>query len=211
MTNVAYTQWLDHVQPHVPDCPSPMIILAVRQSCIEFCCQSRYLRANLDPFNTVVGDDEYELAPPADTVVSAVLNVRCGDRIIEAARQEDLDAEVNYWRDLQGPPTRYIQPDEETIILNPIPQEIVAVRIFAALRPSQASGGVDASIFERFLDPIASGALARLMAMPAVAWSNPDLAGYHSQIFNAGVADAADKAARGLTNNKKLRARPRFM
>lgn len=211
MTNVAYTQWLDHVQPHVPDCPSTMILIAVRQACIEFCRSSRYLRANLDAFNTIVGDDEYELAPPTDTVVAAVLNVRCDGSLLEAARQEDLDGEVNYWRELEGPPTRYIQPDEATIILNPIPQEIVAVRIFAALRPSQASGGVDEAIFERFLDPIASGALARLMAMPAVAWSNPELAGYHGQIFNAGIADAADRAARGMTNNRKIRAKARFM
>lgn len=211
MTNVAYTQWLDHVQPHVPDCPSPMILLAVRQACIEFCRSSRYLRANLDAFNTVVGDDEYELAPPTDTVVAAVLNVRCDGSLLEAARQEDLDAEVNYWRELEGPPTRYIQPDEATIILNPIPQEIVAVRILAALRPSQASGGVDQAIFERFLDQTASGALARLMAMPGVAWSNPELAGYHAQIFNSGIADAADRAARGLTDNKKIRAKARFM
>ncbi len=211
MTNVAYSQWLDHVQPHVPDCPSPMIILAVRQACIEFCRRSRYLRVSLDPFNTVVGDDEYELAPPTDTVVSAILNVRCGDRLIEAARQEDMDAEVNYWRDLEGQPSRYLQPDEATMILNPIPQEIMAVRILAAIRPSQASGGVDEAVFERFLDPVASGALARLMAMPGVAWSNPELAGYHEQIFNSGIADAADKAARGLTDGKKIRAKARFM
>lgn len=210
MTNVAYTQWLDHVQPHVPDCPSPMILLAVRQACIDFCRQSRYLRVNLDVFNTVVGDDEYELAPPTDTVVSAVLNVRCGSRLIDAAKQEDLDAEANYWRDLEGPPTRYLQPDEASIILNPVPQEIVAVRILAALRPSQASGGVDEAIFERFLDPVASGALSRLMAMPGVAWSNPELAGYHAQIFNSGISDAADRAARGLTDSKKIRAKPRF-
>lgn len=211
MTNVAYTQWLDHVQPHVPDCPSPMILLAVRQACIEFCRQSRYLRANLDAFNTVVGDDEYELAPPTDTVVSSVLNVRCGDRLIDAARQEDLDAEANYWRDLEGQPSRYLQPDEATIILNPIPQEIMVVRILAALCPSQASGGVDGGIFERFLDQISSGALARLMAMPGVAWSNPDLAGYHAQNFNSGMADASDMAARGLTNNKKIRAKARYI
>ena len=211
MTNVAYTQWLDHVQPHVPDCPSPMIILAVRQACIEFCRSSRYLRVSLDPFNTVVGDDEYELAPPADTVVSAILNVRCGSRLIDAAMQEDLDAEANYWRDLEGPPTRYLQPDEASIILNPVPQEVVAVRILAALRPSQASGGVDEAIFERFLDPVASGALARLMAMPGVAWSNPQLAAYHADVFSSGVSVAADKAARGLTDNKRLRSKARFM
>lgn len=211
MTAVAYTQWLDHIQPHVPDCPSPMILQAVRQACIEFCRASRYLRVNLDPFNTVVDDDEYELPAPVDTVVSSVLNVRCGDRLLDAATQEDLDAEANYWRDLQGQPSRYIQPDEETIILNPVPQEIVAVRILAALRPSQASGGVDGVIFERFMLPIASGAMAWLMAMPAVAWSNPELSAYHSGLFRAGIAEAADKAARGLTNNKALRSKPRFM
>lgn len=211
MTNVAYTQWLDHIQPHVQDCPSPMILLAVRQACIEFCRSSRYLRVNLDPFNTVVGDDEYDLSPPADTVVSAVLNVRCGGRLIDAARQEDLDSEANYWRDLEGPPSRYLLPNEATIILNPVPQEVVAVRILAAIRPSQASGGVDEAIFERFLDPVASGALARLMAMPGVSWSNPELAGYHAQLFKAGVSDAADKAARGLTDNKRIRAKARFM
>ena len=211
MTNVAYTQWLDHIQPHVQDCPSPMILLAVRQACIEFCRSSRYLRVNLDPFNTVVGDDEYDLSPPADTVVSAILNVRCGGRLIDAARQEDLDSEANYWRDLEGPPSRYLQPNEATIILNPVPQEVVAVRILAAIRPSQASGGVDEEIFERFLDPVASGALARLMAMPGVSWSNPELAGYHERVFNSGVSDAADRAARGLTDNKRIRAKARFM
>lgn len=211
MTSVAYTQWLDHVQPHVPDCPSPMILQAVRQSCIEFCRSSKYLRVNLTPFNTIVGDDEYEIPIPTDTVVSAVLNVRCGDRLLGAARQEELDSEASYWRSIEGQPSRYIMPSEETIILNPVPQEIVPVRILAAVRPSQTSGGVDEAIFERFLDATASGAIARLMAMPGVAWSNPQLAAYHADVFNSGVSVAADKAARGLTYNKRLRSKARFM
>lgn len=211
MTNVAYTEWLDHIQPHVPDCPSPMILQAVRQASIEFCRSSRYLRVNLDPFNTVVGDDEYELSPPTDTVVSAIINIRCGGRILDPEKQEDLDAESNYWRDLEGQPSRFIQPDESTIIINPIPQEVMVVRIMAAVRPSQSSGGVDSLLFERFMDAIASGALAKLMAMPSVAWSNPELSAYHAGIFRSGVSEAADKAARGLTDSRKIRVKSRFM
>lgn len=207
----AYTEWLPAIQPYVPNCPSPMIIEAVRQACIDFCESSGYLRANLDPFNTVQSDDTYELTAPIDTVVCRVLHVRCGDRTVEAATQESLEQETNRWRSLSGPPVRYIQPDQDTIILNPVPNGIEAVYVFATLRPSQASGGVDDQIFERFKDRITSGALARLMAMPNLPWSNPELSGYHAGIYGGGVSDAADSAARGLTNAVRLRVRPRFL
>lgn len=211
MAATAYTQWLDSIQIHVPDCPSPTITQAVRQACIDFCQSSLYLRANLDAFNTVIGDDEYELTAPADSVVAAVITVRCGGRIIDPVRQEDLDAEANYWRDLEGSPGRYLQPDESTIILNPVPSSIEEVRIMVALRPTQASGGVDSAIYERFQDAIMSGALARLMAMPGVAWSNTALADWHARAFNTAIAAASDKAARGLTNKKQLRSAARFL
>lgn len=207
----AYSAWLPTIQPHVPDCPSPMIIEAVRQACIDFCESSGYLRVDLEPFNTVATDEEYELTAPTDTVVCRVLTVRCGDRILEATTQERLDADASYWRNLTGQPARYIQPDQDTIILSPTPDSVEPVKVFATVRPSQASGAVDDQIFERFKDRIASGAMARLMAMPAVAWSNPELSAYHANIFGDGVSDAADKAARGLSNSVRLRVRPRFL
>lgn len=207
----SYTEWLPAIQPHVPACPSPMIIEMVRQACIDFCESSGYLRVNLDAFNTVADDDTYELTAPVDTVVCRVLHVRCGDRTLEATTQEVLEQESNYWRDKTGQPNRYIQPDQDTIILNPVPDAVEAVNVFATVRPSQASGGVDDQIFERFKDRITSGALARLMAMPGLPWSNAELSAYHAGIYNGGVSDAADSAARGLTNAVRLRVRPRFL
>ena len=211
MTAVAYSEWLPCIQPHVPDCPTPMITDMVRSVCIDFCESSRYLRTQLDSFNTVVDDDEYEITTPTDTVLAGILSMRVGDRVLEATTQERLEEEATYWRDRSGPPTRYIQSSEQAVILNPVPSDVEAVRVFAAIRPSQASGGIDEAIFERFRDGIASGAISRLMAMPGVAWSNPQLAEYHASIYGASVTQASSKAARGLTHDVRPRIRPRYL
>ena len=109
MTAVAYTQWLPAVQIHVPECPTPMITEAVRSTCIRFCGESRYLREELDPFNTVETDEEYEIAAPADCAIAEILSLRVDGTQLKPTTVDALENEVVDWQDLTGRPTRYFQ------------------------------------------------------------------------------------------------------
>ena len=211
MTAVTYTQWLPAVQIHVPECPTPMITEAVRSTCIRFCGESRYLREELDPFNTVATDDEYELTPPADSAIAEILSLRINGRLLDPTTVDALEAETVDWKDLSGYPSRYFQRSRSVIVVNPVPDAAYVSRAVVAIKPSQASSGVDGRVFEEWKDAIASGTLAYLMAMPGQAWSNPELAGYHGGLFSSAVARARAQADAGYSLTRPSRVRARFL
>ncbi len=211
MTAVAYTQWLPAVQIHVPECPTPMITEAVRSTCIRFCGESRYLREELDPFNTVATDEEYEIAAPADCAIAEILSLRVDGTQLKPTTVDALENEVVDWQDLTGRPTRYFQRSRAVIVMNPVPDAAYVSRAVVAIKPSQSSGGVDERVFEEWKDAIASGALAYLMAMPGQAWSNPELAGYHGGLFSSAVSRARNQADAGYSLTRPSRVRARFL
>jgi hypothetical protein len=58
---------------------------------------------------------------------------------------------------------------------------------------------VDESLFQDYLEELASGALSRLMKIPGQPWSNPQLGAQHETAFQKAISSAAIAAAKSYT------------
>lgn len=211
MATVPYTQWQPFVQVYVPDCPQALIVEAVRQSCIEFCQESRFWRKELDAFYTVATDAEYELTPPTDSAIADILVIKVNKEPVEPKTQDDLEAIYSEWREQNGKPKYFFMRDKTNIVLVPIPDAAYPVRLLVALKPTQTAQGVDLIIFEEHKEAIKFGALAYLMMMPNVAWTDQQSSIFYKQQFEEKTNKAKVKAEQGFNLRKSFRVKPNYL
>ena len=210
MATVPYTQWQPFIQVYVPDCPMALIIEAVRQACIEFCQNSRYWRYELDAFYTVATDAEYELTPPTDSTIADILLIKVNKEQLEPKTQDDLEVIYNEWREQNGKPKYFFMRDKTNMVLVPIPDAAYPIRLLVSLKPTQTAQGVDELVFEEHKEAIKFGALAYLMMMPNVAWSNPNGSIFYQQQFEEKTNAAKVKAERGENLRKSFRVKANY-
>jgi hypothetical protein len=210
MAVVSYNQWLPIIQVDVPDCPKALIIEAIRQKVIEFCSKTRFLRKELDGFYTVDSDSEYELETPVDTTIVDVLTVKVNKRELTPKTQDDLENLYQDWRDQSGEPRYFFLKDTKTAVFVPIPNDIYPVRVLVVLKPTQSAQDVDEVIFEEYRDIIKHGALSYLMQMYGKAWSEPNMAVFHENKYQAGVSEALLRSQRSYALRKTFRVKPNY-
>jgi len=210
MAIVPYSQWLPYVQVNVPDCPRALIIEAVRQKVIEFCAKSRFWRKELDGFNTVATDSEYEITTPVDSTIADILKIKVNKELLEPKTQDDLESLYQEWRDVAGQPKYFFLRDTSTVVFSPIPDAVYTVRLLVALKPTQAAQGVDEIIFEEYKDAIKHGALAYLMQMPEKSWFSPDMSVFYGTQFESFIVSAKLRAEQGYNLRKTFRVKPNF-
>lgn len=152
--------------------------------------------------------DLYPITTPSNTVVAKGLKAWLNDAPIDPISPDDLDNEFNNttfgwvgtnWRTDVNLPTRWYMADDLTVGLALAPCATGNLRILAALKPSRASTTFPNWIYERYIETIAHGAKAKVMMIPKKPYSNPVAGVYHSQQFDAQVAGAMVRAARGNT------------
>lgn len=210
MATVPYSQWLPVIQVSVPDCPELLILEAIRQKVIEFCAKSRFWRKELDGFNTVATDSEYEITTPVDSTIADILKIKVNKALLEPKTQDDLESLYQEWRDVTGQPKYFFLRDTSTVVFSPIPDAVYTVRLLVALKPTQAAQGVDEIIFEEYKDAIKHGALAYLMQMPEKSWFSPDMSVFYSTQFEASIVSAKLRAEQGYNLRKTLRVKPNY-
>jgi hypothetical protein len=167
------------VIPYVPGCSEPLAQQALLDAAIAFCEESQVIRARLDSFPTVNAQVGYTLVAPLGQQVARVLEVRVDGRPIPMVMAED----VGMISDAVGRPMAcYTDATDSTFELRlfPVPDGVYQVQVTAALRPTRDATEVEDDLFNLWSDALVSGALARLMAVPAQPFSNPALAGGYS-------------------------------
>lgn len=150
----------------------------------------------------------YPITLPSGAAIAKGLRAWLNDNAIDPISPDDLDNEFNVtefgwfgqnWRSDVALPTRFYFPDDSTIGLAMPPATAGNLRVLAALKPTRASTTFPTLIFEREVETIAHGAKARMFAVPKKPFSDKELAAYHAQMFNDGIANAKIRQARGNT------------
>jgi hypothetical protein len=96
---------------------------------------------------------------------------------------------------LRGFPRGYHAAHERgSITLYPTPGQNGTLVTRAVLAPKRTATTLPEFLMSRYMDALISGAKSRLLLMPGVGWSNPQLAVYHENVFNTGVSTARDDA-----------------
>lgn len=155
------------ILPYLPGCPEPLVDQVLVNAAIEFAETSLTLRQNLDLFNTVVGKVEYELDPPTRYhAINRVMGVTINGRelqpgLFEAIRN-DLPIAVAIPRGFYTDRT----DNAFTLRLSPPPDKVYPVTVSVTLRPARDATQLDDDLYNIWIDPIVSGAIARAMQIP---------------------------------------------
>ena len=155
------------ILPYLPGCPEPIVDQVLVNSAIEFAESSLTLRQNLDPFNTIVGIAQYVLDPPtANHDIHRVMGVTLGGRelhpgLVEAIRGDLPTANAT-------PRGFYTDRTDNTftVMLSPPPDTEQSVVVNVTLRPARNATQLDDDLYNIWIDPIVSGAIARAMQIP---------------------------------------------
>jgi hypothetical protein len=170
------SDFLSRMLVHVPACTEPLAIQALLDSAIEFCEKSLALRQYIDPITTVAGVDRYYIEKPARTTdVLFVSKVFLGDELLHPSLA--LDA-ISPEQGRSAPSGYYTVsgPDGYQLVFAPIPDGVYTVKIEAILAPTRNATVVDSYLFDKWLEPIVYGALARVMSVGGQPFSNQSMA-----------------------------------
>lgn len=212
---VAFTEMIPGVQLEIPNCPRPVMIDAIRQSCIEFCAQSRYWRYEIDPVTTVlvgeVLEPAYELPIPAQTRVISVRSLSIDDEPLAEYSMDALDADDPGWRTATGRPSGYAMRDPATIVLDRGPAEGSILTGTVCLKPSQDALTVGEIVYDDYREALVAGAISRLRLQRSKEWFDERDAEYKRAAFTKGIESAAAAARAAYATRRRLRARPSLM
>jgi hypothetical protein len=170
----ALSAFFPRILPYLPGCPEPLAAQVLIDAAIEFCDSSLVLRQNLDTFNTVVGRVQYDLdAPSAQHDINRVLGVTLDGKELVAGMSEAIRGDM---------PTAPAKPrgfytdrtdSVFTLMLSPPPDEVYSVLVNVALSPARTATQLDDDLYNTWINPIVSSAIAQAMQIPGQPFSNP--------------------------------------
>jgi hypothetical protein len=203
MSEVAYDLFLPEVMQFVKDVPEVVAVNAIRNSCIEFCQETRYIQENLDPMAGISGLSVYDLEPDGNYKIADIIEAWYGDAFLVPRSIEQLTQiyRTTNWNTLGGNPYYYFRPSSQEVQLVPYPQvtEANKIKLRVALKPSRSSTTVREEIYERFLEDIAYGARARLYNTPNQPYYDLKTSLEYLKRFNDVMADVRTQVNKGLT------------
>lgn len=196
-----------YVLPEVPGCPEITADVAIRSALIEFCEKSLVVQRDHDPVSVLKGLVDYDLEPPTGQLVVKVLKAWYRSKELDPVAPDNIDkAEVYNTLFVnadvsQADPRQYLQKDERTVSLFPIPKESAsnALTMRVALKPTRTATAFEDVLFQDYAEIIAHGAKYRLLGMANKPWTNGPAASSALTLFNAGVNVARQRASRGNT------------
>jgi len=194
-----WDKFYDDLLTDVPGCPQPLAKNAVKQAAIEFCERSFVYQVDHAPIDAVADQGEYTFAPGANLKVVRPERVWYDKKTLTAKTPQEIDLLYAYWPDESGTPLYFVQERLEKLILVPKPSAALVGAIIAkvSVKPARAATDIDDALWEKYLEIITSGAKARLFAMKKKPWTDTTLSGYHSDIYDNGIAKAKVAATRG--------------
>lgn len=184
---------LPRVMPRVPGAAEPVVLDAIRRAAQELCETTRLWRYT-DTFASVA--DEELLAAPHEAEIFEIESARFDGQILEPASLAWLDENVPDWRNQEGNGPHWItqtNPDSVAIV----PRSVGTLAVTLTLKPSDQAETLPDWLVAKYARVLADGALADLMVMPAQDYSNPSLAGVHSQRFQSALDRLASQGYQG--------------
>lgn len=200
------------IAPSVYGCLEEVIDRAVLDTAIDFCERSMILKRMAASFATVASQLEYTLPVTADTSISTIMRMWCGDQELTPFNEDNVGTPFGFvsaitgFSSNKGTPRNFHQTGSGVIAFYPIPDSVYQINIRAAMRPLRSSTQIDDILFEDWVEPIVDGALSRLYLMPGD-WASSTLAKFHSERYEVGLNAALSEASKGVAR-AQLRVTP---
>ncbi|CAB5220080.1 hypothetical protein UFOVP232_42 [uncultured Caudovirales phage] len=175
----ALSAFYPRILPYLPGCSEPLAAQVLVNSAIEFCENSMVLRQNLDTFTTVAGVSQYDLDPPtAQHDINRVMGVTLAGMELRPGMAEIVHNDLP--TDRAKPRAFYTDRTDSvfTLRLTPPPDAAYPVVVAVTLRPKRTASLLDDDLYNIWIDPIVSGAIARAMQIPDQPFTNFPQADY---------------------------------
>lgn len=205
----ALSAFIPEIAAACPNCPSPLMEQAIRRAATEFCFKTLWWIVKLDAVGVSAGLAQYSLSPPdSESIIAMVMDINYdGRKLLLPVTLDQLTTSYPEWESDEGDPSMYLQISTGELELVPVPEESAIMVATVALAPSRTTEVIDDGIYNYHFDTVVHGALWKLYEMPGKAWSDPQAALYHENLFYYGVNSA--KASRIRSNSRaNLRVDP---
>ena len=157
--------FLPLVAVHCTNAPTPAMESAVRSAAIEFCRKTLCHQVTLAPFNTVVDQREYTLAPGTGLQPAKLLACRVNGQRMRLLTPAEFDAMPSVDA-TSGTPEAVWLSGTSRLSLYRTPALVAPVEIRMALEPTQAAATIADDVFFEHAESIAYGAAQRLAMTP---------------------------------------------
>lgn len=169
----ALSAFYPRILPYLPGCSEPLASQVLLNSAIEFCENALVLRQNLDTFKTIAGRDQYDLDPPtAQHEINRVMGVALDGKELRPGMAEIVRNDLP--TDTAKPRAFFTDRTDSTFTLRltPPPDGAYPVVVAVNLRPTRTATLLDDDLYNIWIDPIVSGAIARAMQIPDQPFTN---------------------------------------
>lgn len=201
------TSFYPYIEPEVMGCPYPMIdhhlILAIR----EFCQRGQAWREWVDAFTAdgTTNQFDYDLVSGQE-LVKAARAIRNEDVELDILSEDELprDWETGTSLDLEDVLVHY---DDASFMVYPAPCSGDVFRIEMIFQPALSATQVGDVLLNTWAEQIAQGAKARLLRIPGKGWSDPVMAKFYDDRFEADIRKAANNEF-AMRGKKGRRTKP---
>lgn len=190
-----WDQFLRDVLPDVPGCPEPVAEHAILRAAQEFCQHTRAWNVWLDPVTTIGAVSSYDLNLEPRSELVRLESATLAGIGIKVSRVQDMPID---WRtNATGMGTCIFTVDSRTVQLLPIKAAGLSLVIQASLKPANDSEGLDDALYAQYVETIAMGAKARLMAHALKSYGNPGESATQRASFVASMDSIKTRLWRG--------------
>jgi hypothetical protein len=169
----ALSEFYSRITPYLPGISDPLVNQVLLDSAIDFCDASLVLRENLDPFTTTVGQIQYDLDPPSTQhAISRVMGVASNNVALSGVEYETLRNDLSQSK--SAPKGFYTDRTGSvlTLMLTPPPDKVYSIVVNVTLKPARTATLLEDDLYNIWVDPIVSGAIARAMQIPDQPFTN---------------------------------------
>lgn len=207
-----YTDVLGPLLARAEGCPRALAVDALRNACIEFCAETRWLTTG----SQVVLDGTQVPSFDLNVQVLDICEAKVGDDPVLVTYLNDPAAEPDALAECgdYDYALRFADPNNPTLtpatgVAAPSVAAPVTVDLVLCVAPGPESTEIQTDLWRRWSEALKHGALERLLAEPKKPWSDTQLAAYHGGKFRDAITKAASEAGRNRTQpGRRLRVKP---
>lgn len=208
-----YTDQLGPLLARAEGCPRALAVDALRDTCIEFCKESRWLTTG----SQVVIDGTQVPNLGMDVQVVDICEARVGDDPVFITYLNDPDAEpdalaecgeYDYALRFADPNNPILTP--ATGVAAPSVAAPVTLDLVLVIAPGPESTEISLDLWRRFSEGLKSGAIARLLTEPNKPWTvSGDAVRRFASKYASDLATATAEASRNRAQpGRRLRSKP---
>lgn len=209
--------FMPHILPWVPNCPTPMAEQALLVVARDFCARTM-ITQQWFTLPSTSGVNEYDIDLPQQQDLDRILYAAYRDLPLRLAPLNDVTRPSALRTDVPDvgvvsgtPLTAFIPlPGQATFQVFPVPNETLAdaFTLRVSYVPRRDATALEDILYDDWLDGLTAGVIAYLLKMPGQPFSNPLLANEYARAFTAAVGQAYSDSRRGYVVTS-MRVTPR--